>query len=668
LTYPLTNFFQQSYRADLAHRHVVAISQFHRIQASPGFRAAASYVAAQLAAADLEVAIRSYPADGQHAYWSQPGFLEWACEEATLQTLDRHGQASETLCDFGAIATSLIQRSIPVKGDFEVVAPHGNGGTAPADYDGVDVAGRLVLTGRPVDQVHHLAVRQLGAAGILFDGMDLGGRSDLDLPDARQYTSFWWAGATEPDGWGFVLSPRQGRRLRGRLADGQAVRVRAAVHSRFYPGSFEVVDARIPGRNEAGEEILLVSHLCHPRPGAHDNGSGAAALIEVASMLARLISGGSLPQPRRGIRFLWPPEMSGTYAWCAEHETEIQAGRWLAGLNLDMVGADQCQTGSTWQFINVPLAAASFADHLLAWLSEPLLEGQRYKEIPFSSGSDHYILSDPTVGIPTPMLSQWPDKFYHTSADTPDKVSPDSLGRSGALAAAYAYWLAAAGHAEARWLGRWMTARFAAQAGRESLEACEQLNAIPAADQAQHARHLAEYRRRSAFREERMAAALATLIRLDPEVQRESVEMRASVHESAGRELRWVEDPFDSGTGALPAVREQSETPAAGEAQWRDEGRRLTPRRIGRGPIAASMALQAQARELLPAWWEMTAKAGDGFHDVSALAEYWADGGRSVAAIAELISMETGRPTDDLPLRYFKLLAQAGLVELNESS
>ena len=36
------------------------------------------------------------------------------------------------------------------------------------------------------------------------------------------------------------------------------------------------------------------------------------------------------------------------------------------------------------------------------------------------------------------MLIHWPDKFYHTSADTPDQVSADSLGRSGALAATYA--------------------------------------------------------------------------------------------------------------------------------------------------------------------------------------------------------------------------------------
>jgi len=678
LSYPLTDLIRRSYRADLAHRHVVAISQFHRIQASPGFRASASYVADYLSAAGLEVTIRRYPADGQHHYWGAPGFLEWDCEGATLQTLDDRGRPAETLCDFGAVATSLIQRSIPMEGDFEVVAPPGKGGADPADYDGIDVAGRLVLTGKPVAQVHHLAVRQRGAAGILFDGMSMGGRSELDLPDARQYTSFWWAGATEPDGWGFVLTPRQGRQLRAQLAEGThapKARMRATVHSRFYPGSFEVVDARIPGEGEAGEEILLVSHLCHPRPGAHDNGSGSAALIETAATLARLIADGSLPQPRRGIRFLWPPEMTGTYAWCAEHEAEIQAGRWIAGLNLDMVGADQCQTGSTWQLIDLPLAAASFADHLVAWLREPFLEGQRHEETAFSAGSDHFILSDPSVGIPTPMLGQWPDRFYHTSADTPDKVRPQALGRSGSLAAAYGYWLATAGQAEARWLGHWMATRFAAQAGRASAETAETFRTGAAAeDKTQRARLLAEHRRRSAFREERMIAAVGTLVRLAPSLEADVADVCEIVHEISARELRWVEAqvPLNPSTG--PAVDshpeqesalDESLTPAL---EWMAEAKRLVPRRTCRGPIATTMALQANATALLPSLWAMTEESGDQFYDVTSLAEYWADGKRSIAAITDLISLETGCPASNLPLRYFKLLAQAGLVELQEGT
>ena len=125
----------------------------------------------------------------------------------------RRAQPVETLCDFDAIATSLIQRSLPVEGEFDVVALPGKGGKDPADYAGLDVAGKVVLTSVAPSRVAELAIREHGAAGILFDGMAAGGRTELDLPDARQYTSFWWAGEAQPLGWGFVLSPRQGRGL-----------------------------------------------------------------------------------------------------------------------------------------------------------------------------------------------------------------------------------------------------------------------------------------------------------------------------------------------------------------------------------------------------------------------------------------------------------------------
>jgi len=662
MSYRFTDLIRRGYRAEVAHRHVVAISQHHRIQASPGFRGAAAYVAEQLEAAGLAVTIRRYPADGASHFWSLPSFLEWSCARATLHRLGEDGAPAETLCDYEAIPTSVIQRSIPVSGEFEVIAPGGKGGVAPADYDGIEVADKLVLTGRPVAQVLELAGRQRGAAGILFDGMEAGGRTELDLPDARQYTSFWWAGATQPDGWGFVLSPRQGRALRAQLAEGKPVHVRAAVNSRFYVGSFEVVDARIPGADDSAGEVLLVSHLCHPQPGAHDNGSGAAALIETAATLARLIAAGELPPPRRGIRFLWPPEMTGTYAWLAERAAEVAAGRWVAGLNLDMVGADQNQTGSSWQFVNLPQAGAAFADHLLAWLRGPFLDGQRHAEILFSAGSDHYILSDPTVGIPTPMLIQWPDKFYHTSADTADKVAPESLGRSGALAAAYAYWLAAASPADAGWLGHWMVTRAATQMGQAAAAAVEALHAATAA--AERGQIWSDYAACSAFRVAGLTRALRSLLRLDSTLGDAVAARVAEVTACAAREDEWVRDHLPSS---------DLSGPARDEASWLAEAETLVPRRLHPGPVDVAMALQAHAPDLLPAHWALNADAGPDFHDHTALMQYWTDGRRTVAEIADLVALEAGGAAGDqravfdggLALRYFKLLAQAGLVALD---
>ena len=149
--------------------------------------------------------------------------------------------------------------------------------------------------------------------------------------------------ADQPDAWGFVISPRQGARCASWLAARRCGSGR--IDSEFYPGAIEVVEALLPGTPGA-KEILLVSHLCHPQPGANDNASGAAALLEAAVTLAQLISRAAAA-PRRGIRFIWPPEMTGTFAWLAAEEAEVRRGRWLAGLNLDMVGADQAQTGGS---------------------------------------------------------------------------------------------------------------------------------------------------------------------------------------------------------------------------------------------------------------------------------------------------------------------------------
>ena len=59
----------------------------------------------------------------------------------------------------------------------------------------------------------------------------------------------------------------------------------------------------------------------------------------------------------------------------------------------------------------------------------------------YAGGSDQFILDDPTVNIPTPMLGQWPDIAYHTAADTVECVDPDMLHKSASIGACYAYLL-----------------------------------------------------------------------------------------------------------------------------------------------------------------------------------------------------------------------------------
>ncbi len=551
------------------------------------------------------------------------------------------------MCDFDAIPISLIQRSAALNGDFEVVAPHGCRGSEGADYSGLDVHGKLVLTRNSPQEVYHEAVRQRGAAGILFFGMGAGGRTAADIPDGRQYSSFWWAGVDRPDAGGFVLTPRQGKAIRDRIECGEQVRVRVRIDARFYDGHFEVVDAFIPGTG-GDQEVLLLSHLCHPAPGANDNASGAGALIEAAATLAGLLEEGAIERPQRGIRLLWVPEMLGTYAWLAQHEDEVRAGRWVCGLNLDMIGADQLQTGGAWQLVQLPNAGAAFADHLLSWLREPFLPAQntlardggwRHEEASFGAGSDHYILSDPSVDIPTPMLIQWPDLYYHSSEDTADRVSPASLAANGGLAAAYALWVAAAGKPEARWLAHWMSVRLRERAGKRAAKAAAALAAGAAGD-CEH------YASLHAFYLEQDCRALGSLARLAPDMQAEVTAWQEKLRAGAEQEAEWAgivgEPPASPRSGGLVPVR-----------RWP-------------GPVDLSLALGGKAEALRAEMLQL----GDDYHHVSdllALLQYWADGRRTIMEIAELVALETGYDVHPLAERFFRLLATLECVTLHES-
>src|SRR5206468_4968856 len=101
------------------------------------------------------------------------------------------GSTRERLCDYDAEKLSLVLRSGPARGRFAIVAV--DDGTSDADYDGIDVRGKVVLTRGAVQRVHDQAVLERGASGILSYGRRLlpPVRDAFDDPDALAYTSFW---------------------------------------------------------------------------------------------------------------------------------------------------------------------------------------------------------------------------------------------------------------------------------------------------------------------------------------------------------------------------------------------------------------------------------------------------------------------------------------------
>ena len=647
-----------------AYEVVGDIIRFHRIQASPGFRAAAEHCAGLLRAAGLEVEILRFPADHRTRYWTSGQFQEWDCRGATLRLLTPEGEA-RTLADYQDHKLSLVQRSAATPpGGITAEIVLLDGGEDEAEYAGRDLRGKLVFTGGNVARVHELAVARHGAAGIITDRIAEFPpiRERFDLPDALQYTSFWWTSAEGPKGFGFVLTPREGERLRRLLRSSPGpVAAHAQVDAALYDGEMEVVSAFIPG--ETDEEVLIVSHLCHPQPSANDNASGAATALECARTLRRLIDDGTLARPRRGIRVLLPPEITGSYCYLATQEARVR--RTVAALNLDMVGENQALCEGPLLAERPPAAGAGFAGDLLAAILRELagqdatnLAGNaryalfKWAVTPFSGGSDHFVFADPTVGIPCPMIIQWPDKFYHTSADTIDKVDPAMLRRAGILAATYAYAIAAAGEREALWLLNELSVEY-----RRTLPRALADRSARAAD--------APGRwidRRARFLLDRHRATLGAVRRLDDghRVNRTI----ATLADDAERVTRDERDRARSAatwasaaTSAEPGRENASEDGAA----WEERAAALVYRRPVPGPLGMHWAernLSPEARER-----ERALSGRPGARTLATLALYWIDGRRTLLDVAEQVEMEAGLRDVEFLVRHTALLEEGGALE-----
>lgn len=671
------SLFREVVSGAAALQDLAGIIAHHRIQSSPGFRQAAHFCLERLRNAGVPSQILSFPGDGVTEYWGHPTPQEWSAQAATLRLVAPEEEA-RVLADYREEKIALIQRSLatPAGGvEAEVVVLED--GEEEADYEGLEVQGKVVLTRGDVGRVRELAVERRGALGILFDGMrETPPVRPLLSLEARQYTSFWWeqAGPTAPRCFGFVLTPQQGealrRLVRSEARQGRAVRVRAEVDASFYAGSIEVVEGFLPG--ESSEEVWLVAHLCHPQPSANDNASGAAVLLEVAGALARLLEAGTLPRPRRGIRFLLVPEMTGTYAYLATHEELIP--RVVAALNLDMVGEDQARCGSILNLTSTPLSTPSVSDDLLALiLQEVAVEGKgfmgvsdyalfRWAEVPFSGGSDHYILADPTVGIPCPMFLQWPDRFYHTSADTLDKVDPAMLERVGVAAATYLWWLATAGPREACWLGQAMVGRTEARLGQmRQAWLDELLSRRPAPSPEEQAEALEKFRGRVELLLEHRRSSLALLERLAGETLPRLPEWQAEVEEAGRREVERARRALLDllGGEALP-------TPSRPRDEWEERAARMVPRRLLRGPVSPQSRLHLLPPEERDAWWSFLKEWRMAVAPILAL--YWTDGRRTLLEIADRVEQECGRREVQKLVQYYELLEKLGLVEIARSA
>lgn len=606
------------------------ITRFHRIQVSPHFREAAAWCQNKLIGYGLQSNVLEYVADGKTMYWSFCLPEEWSIEDATLE-ID-----GTVWAQYRDKKISLIQRSHPIDAEAEIVHVETDDEEAFRD-----VKGKIVHSPLSLEKIKDLALHY-GAVGILTSGIrEITMRTRLDIPDAVHYFSFWGE-----KGSGFILSPRQGEKLKEMLRE-KPVKAKMVIRSSLYPGYQEVVEAFIPG--ETAEEVMVVAHLCHPQPSANDNASGSGALMEVARTLSTLIEKGDLKKPKRGIRFLLVPEMHGTVTYLASNEDKIP--RIVAAINLDMVGENQDLCKSPLLIERTPDAAPSFVNALAEIILEELTceignfsDTSKYASFkhavtPFSGGSDHYILSDPSVGIPCPMIIHWPDLFYHCSLDTPDKIDPVELERVGRLTATYAYFIAAAGEEEAQWL-----ALMVCEKGKERIirKVREILTDI---------RERGNTKKEKEEKEEIDPKSLLDYLLSQEVLALHSVKKLADINtEPLEREL---EQFISTEKEKVPAITKKE----AEKCNW-------IPRRNYRGPVSTRKVLLELPFEERYAY----EKKKDEFKDsrvLETLAVYWADGERTLSQIDNLIRMEIGRSSLEFLKWYFEFLEKHGFVRLS---
>ncbi len=362
------------------------------------------------------------------------------------------------LADYDDIALSLAQGSKPADVTAKLIWVEE---ATEKDFEGLDVSGKIVVTSASVGRAHQLAVSK-GALGVLA----FGSSREITAPLAIPAGGIRGNDAT----FGFYLTPREGYKLRDRLIHGETITVHAVVESQMLKYDLQVTTCLIPGTDANADEIILSAHIYegYVKQGANDNVSGSAVILEVARSLNQMFNDGRLKRPKRGIRFVWVPEYSGTIPWVKAHKDIME--KTLCNINLDMVGLHLKSNDSFFSLMRTTYGNPHYINdvmenyfvymgetnrEILANRSSAKIANQIiapsgtddpfYYQIEQHYGSsDHEVFNHWSTHVPGVMLITWPDLYYHTSQDIPNKLDPTQLKRAAVIAAAGAYTIAAA--------------------------------------------------------------------------------------------------------------------------------------------------------------------------------------------------------------------------------
>lgn len=321
------------------------------------------------------------------------------------------------------------------------------------DFEGKDVKGKFVLTSGATGTVYAAAI-QRGALGVLGISA-ISPQRAADFPTQIVNSTV----NAQPGTVAWSVTPEVRHNLAALLLR-EKITIRSIVKSTQVPIKSEYVHAEIPGDGSTTQEVAISGHLYEGviKQGANDDNSGVALTLEIGRAYIKLINEGKLPRPKRTINFQWVPEIAGTNAYLNKYPEKKK--NIIGTLNFDMEGIRIAMSRSFWVLQRTPDTFPSYlndiAQSMMEYIADISRERVRFrrslsgyaptqpvesvhgsKDAFYIKIDKHYGSSDHVTymqhGIPAVMFITWPDMWYHSSEDTPNKQDPTQYKRAAAV-------------------------------------------------------------------------------------------------------------------------------------------------------------------------------------------------------------------------------------------
>ena len=296
-----------------------------------------------------------------------------------------------------------------------------------------DVAGKIVMREGLAAPAPTWDMEAKGAVGQIWI-------SSGDLPHNMCISTIWGHPTPEtahriPKTPTITVGREGGGYLKKLCAVGSVkIRLHTAVETRFM--KVPLATASVKGVLEPDKYVLFNGHIDSWHKGASDNGTANACMLEVARVISKYRK-----ELRRGIRFVWWSGHShGRYSgstWYVDHNWEDLYQNAIVHLNVDSLG---CQGATLYPDVESTAECYSLGKSVVETYAN---QSPEYKRIGRSGDNSFW-----GIGVPTlfQILSRQPKGaggsdalipglswFWHTEADTLDKIDPEILFTDGRI-------------------------------------------------------------------------------------------------------------------------------------------------------------------------------------------------------------------------------------------